>query len=129
MEKTNSTVSQWVIFIAIILILMGVYGSIRTAINLIFFEKYPQSGVLTLNFSGIPLYPQREEDCDLSLMTYDDVSRENLQPADIKERERQSCLKGVVEARENAKINDISQSSLLLFLGIGLLISKKIFKL
>ena len=117
-------------FIAVILILIGFYASLRTLTNLIFFDKYPQQGVLAFNFSGVPYYPQREEDC--SYMPYLEIPGEVLSEEQKQvrtENERHNCLIGVQESRVNAKINDISQSALFLFLGFGLLAAKRIFKL
>lgn len=42
--------------------------------------------------------------------------------------QQKSCLSGIKEAREKAKVNDLSQSVLFLFLGAGVLIARRIFK-
>ncbi|MEK7188403.1 MAG: hypothetical protein AAB685_00955 [Patescibacteria group bacterium] len=132
MATPNSKFPAWVTFVGLILLLFGVYGSLRTAINLTLFEKYPATGVYVLNFMGMPYYQQREEDCENMPTIYplSDVSSpiEVLSKEEsIKEQEKQKlfCLGTVRESRSQAKINDISQSILFLFLGTGVMVSRK----
>ena len=107
--------------------------TVRTATNLIFFKKYPTTGVMpTLQmFGGMP-YSQREEDC--TMMSAQPYFKPDGQPraatSDEKllaEQQKNSCISGVVQARDAAKVNDISSSLLFLFLGLGVLIGKRFF--
>lgn len=127
----ESKTHAWITFIGVILFLVGVYAAVRTGINLTLFDKYPQTGVITLNFSGTPPYYQREQDCSYPRAYYSADGRITRQPTleekEQEKRDTQSCLEGVAEARQTAKINDISQSLLLLFLGVGVLVARKIF--
>lgn len=43
------------------------------------------------------------------------------------EKQKELCLSGVREARNYAKVTDISESALLVFLGLGLMFSRKKF--
>ncbi len=126
--KKESGHMVWITFIGLILLLLGIYSSARTAINLAFFEKYPTSGTLSIIPLGIPpFYGPREEDCmmmssppmpvegDIKVMPY---------PYDA-DNQKNSCLESVRQSREQAKINDISQSLLFLFLGAGVLHARK----
>ena len=45
----------------------------------------------------------------------------------LAEQQKNSCISGVVQARDAAKVNDISSSLLFLFLGLGVLIGKRFF--
>lgn len=134
MEKksSESRVYPWVTFIAVVLLLLGVYGSVRTLINFVAFSKYPPYGIYTLSFMIPGYYGPREQDCNYNYpQTYFSPDGKPRTPTkEEKEQERQqkqSCLDGVHESREQAKINDISQSMLFLTLGIGLLVSRRFF--
>lgn len=131
-SNNKSKFPTWVTFIGFILVLLGVYGSLRTAINLTLFARYPATGVYVLNFMGMPYYQQREEDCENIPTIYppsdvqipiEDFSKEES----IKDQEKQKlfCLGTVKDSRQQAKINDISQSLLFLFLGTGVMVSRK----
>lgn len=131
-KKTN----QWILFVAVMLILFGIYGSVRTIINMVAFDKYPQEGV----YPALPIlssrdyvpYYGREADCTLYPMIYytkDGATRPATEEEKIQEKKQQeNCLEQVRESREKAKINDISQSVLFLFLGAGVLIFRKMFR-
>lgn len=127
MAKQNSNISTWTSFIAVLFILVGLYGTFRTLTNLMFFDKYPQSGVLNLNFSGIPYYPQKESDCNYPV-DYQNPEMTDEQKTQQREMDQKNCIQGIVDVRESAKANDISQSALFLFLGVGLLAAKRILK-
>ena len=121
----------WITFIGLILVLIGLYATARTAINLVAFEKYPQGGVLPANFSGVPQYFSQERDCNY-VQTYFTADGKTTREPKAKEKEdekkqQQNCLEGVKDSLSQAKINDISQSLLFLFLGLGVLASRKIF--
>lgn len=151
MEQNTKGQNQWLVFIGFILLLTGIYGIARTTINLIAFDKYPQEGVyppLPFLSQSASVYPgpysyQREADCLANFVYYpypyykpDGTPR----PATKEEKEqqeqqkqqleiqKQNCLDGIAESRDKAKINDLSQSLLLLFIGAGVLASKKILK-
>ena len=70
----QSTVYGWSGLIGILLVLAGLYGSVRTAVNLLLFPKYPSTGAFTLNFSGVAFYGPREEDCEMSYFGSSEIS-------------------------------------------------------
>lgn len=121
---------MWITFIGLILVLVGLYGSVRTIINLVAFDKYPQGGVLTFNFAGTPQYYQQERDCTYPLSYYAQDGKPRAGTDEEKKNEqkqKENCLEGVKDTRNQAKINDISQSLLFLFLGLGVLVTRKVF--
>lgn len=133
-SNNKSKFPTWVTFIGFLLVLLGVYGSVRTAINLVLFEKYPSAGVYSFNFMGVPYYQQREEDCENISLGYPppvDISTgisgkfSEGQMKNEQEKQKMLCLSSVRESRSQAKINDISQSILFLFLGAGVMVSRK----
>lgn len=119
----------WVTLIGLVLLLLGVYGAVRTVVNLAVFPKYPTNSVYSIPFGSVPYYGPREEDCTtmpgpfLTDTSVKELNEEALEKE--QEQSKQACLSGVVQAREQAKVNDISQSALFLFLGGGILISRK----
>ncbi len=121
---------MWITFIGLILVLVGLYASARTVINLVAFEKYPQGGVLAFNFSGMTQYYQQERDCTYPQTYYGDGGKPRAATEDEQrneQKQKENCLDGVKDTRNQAKINDISQSLLFLFLGLGVLATRKIF--
>jgi len=128
---SENKISQLFGYIAVILLLLGIYSSVRTVINMLAFEKYPTTS--SLPFLGVPFYGPREEDC-LTPFLYpqEDVVGSQMMPEENKlaqEKQKEICLRGVMETRETAKVNDISKSLLLLFLGGGILFARKKFHL
>ena len=129
--KSDSKSNIWFTFVGVILLLIGIYAAVRTGINFLAFSKYPQSGVLTLSFFGnMPPSYTREQDCTYTHYYYDVDGKTARQPtkeeAAQEKRDETNCLTSVVESRETAKINDISQSLFFLFLGAGVLVARKI---
>ncbi len=135
MENSNPKRSyQWITFIGFILLLVGIYGSVRTAINLLAFDKYPQGGVIhfdVFNNPYVTMPVQREQDCTYPGLYYKEDGRTTRPPTEEEKNQektnQQNCLDSVKESRNRAKIDDISQSLLFLFLGAGVLSSKRIF--
>lgn len=130
MTEEVKKLPAWITFISLVLLLIGIYGTARTLINLKFFEKYPTEGILTVPWS-MPVYPQREQDCNYPQLYYQADGR-TTRAATAEEKANETitlknCLEGISEARNKAKINDISQSLLFLLLGTGLLAGRKIF--
>lgn len=119
---------SWVYFLGIILLLLGLYASVRTAINLALFDKYPQGGVISLSIFGMPQYYQREQDCFYPQPMFSPDGK-SIEPTEeqvqMQKKQQQLCLEGVAESRQTAKVSDISQSVLFLFLGAGLLLARK----
>jgi len=131
MKKTKA--NSFISLIGLLLLLLGVYMSVRTSANFIFFKKYPTTGVMpamTFMGGGMP-YSQREEDCTMYPPTYfKPDGQPRIATSDEKkaeEQQKKSCISGVEQARETAKVNDISSSLLFIFLGVGVLVGKRYF--
>lgn len=134
-KKAEHKANVWVTLIGLLLFLVGIFGSVRTVINLTVFDKYPTNGVISLTF--FPSYPgPREEDCLMmsNYPLYPSVDGVKLSESEKKEMKKQqndqqkSCLSGVIATREQTKVNDISASLLSLFLGGAILsLRKKLF--
>lgn len=125
LDITSKKPNRWIDVLALLLLLLGIYMGIRTTINLVAFDKYPSTGILTFSFSGPP-YSPREQDCYYPVYGPGEGNSKKLE--ELKKEEalnRKFCLEGVKEARESTKVNDISQSLLFLFLGIGLFTARR----
>ena len=121
---------QFITLIGLILLLIGIYASARTIINFVAFPKYPSGGVLSPTFMGVPYIGPREEDCILYPPVYSEpgIAFTEEQKTEMKEQakmQQQSCISSAKDAREQAKVNDISQSILFLVLGGGVLALRK----
>jgi hypothetical protein len=101
------------------------------------FDKYPQEGVYPnlpiLSREYAPYYGGREEDCTAYPMVYYTRDGYTTRPATEDEkaqekRQQENCISQIKEGRDKAKINDISQSVLFLFLGAGVFAFRRIFK-
>lgn len=116
-------------FIAVVLLLTGIYCFIRIGINMVMFPKYPTTGVLNISFTGYPPYSQREEDCTSPQIYYTQDGSKTRQPTDEEKSQEKDtlkrCVEGVIESREAAKVNDLSQAILFSFVGLGILITRK----
>lgn len=124
----ENKLSYSVSVLALVFLLLGGFCAARTLVNIRFFEKYPNNGVLSFSNN----YMQREEDCTSYPMQYFD-SKGETRPATADEKkmsedQKQICLSSVAKSRENAKINDISISLFYLFLGTGIFVGKKFLK-
>lgn len=111
---------SFVPFVAVVFLLLGVYVGLRTGLNILTMKKYPTVGVLSGVNPFFPPYFQREEDCYYP-GPYPSTEADKKMQAEQEKR----CLDGVQAARDLAKANDINTSVLFLFLGAGLLISKR----
>lgn len=121
----------WIAFVGSVLLLIGIYASVRTTLNVMLFDRYPQNGVLSINFNaGSFPYFQLEKDCGYpQTYTTTDGKPRPASPEEKKNEQEQKrlCLEGVKEARNNAKVNDINSSLFFLFLGAGILVTRKLF--
>lgn len=128
--KADRKVQSWFLFVGVIMLLIGIYATLRTGINLFAYKNYPSGGVIPLNFSGMPFYSQNEEDCyNLPpIMTDRSVQEDGSSALSVQEQRQldiKSCLTSITKERDNSKTNDIAQSSLFLFMGLGLIIARK----
>jgi len=124
---TKNTPLTWISFIGVIFLLLGIYASFRVILNLTMFAEYPTSGVLSvLPGTTPPFYGPREEDCKMMIPPPAPIPGDTTSMKDFA-IQKQSCFDSVKVAQEQAKVNDISQSALFLFLGAGVLYSRKRF--
>lgn len=133
MVKEKSSSHVWISFVGVMLLLVGIYAGVKTGINILAFDKYPQNGVLSvLNFGSSSQYYQQEKDCYFTQTTYflPDGKTPRAATSDEKvmeKKQQELCVQGVSFNRDNTKANDIGQAMLFLFLGVGILVSKKLF--
>lgn len=130
--KNESSPKLWITFFGVLLVLLGIYAAVRTAVNIkLFSDRYPQSGVINTSLFGQPVYYQRETDCNFPFTPVVSPNGELTQPSldqiKIDKQNKDNCLTGVKDAREQAKLNDISVSTLFIFIGLGILLSRKFF--
>lgn len=124
-QKPNSILYAIISFIGIVLLLIGIYAAVRTTVNVFTFEKYPiDNGFFSFVFSPY----QSEADCLNPQKYYTNDGKERTateqEKQDAKVQE-ESCLSQVQDSRKSAKTNDISASILYLFLGAGILLTRK----
>ncbi len=132
-------------FIGVLLLLVGLYGTLKTVVNLVVFERYPLNGVYEIPFSAPDPYgtTQREQDCEFNYsyipVSYYDAdgyirgASETERAADEtykaqQEINKQTCIEGVKEARKESMVNDISQSLIFLLLAMGMLTFGRVFR-
>lgn len=120
----DNKLSYLVSVLALIFLLLGIYGSVRTTLNFYLFDKYPSGGVLSFH----NYYGEREEDCAYPL-TYYGLEGQPREASEDEQKlateQKEICLLRVAKAREQAKVNDISISLLYLFLGAGIFVGKR----
>ncbi len=124
MVSKENKLSYLVSVLALIFLLLGIYGSVRTALNFYLFEKYPSGGVFSFN----NYYGEREEDCAYPMTYYGMEGKPRPATTDEEKaaiEQKELCLSRVTKSREQAKVNDVSISLLYLFLGAGIFIGKR----
>lgn len=126
--KINTNLYSIITFISAIVLLIAFYATLRLALNLTLYQKYPTTGILpflTTYYSSTNesycFYPQTYYDTDGKI-------REATAAEKTAEKTTQGqCLDGMKDSRDTAKTTDIGQATLLLFLGAGLFISRRFF--
>ena len=132
-NQNDKKPNVWITLIGFLLILVGIYGSVRTAVNIVALPKYPSISIFTLGSMG-GFYGPREEDCLMGMGIFPpyptevgkSISEEDKKLMKEQEKKQQeACINSAIQAREQTKVNDISQSLLFLFLGGGVLLVRK----
>ncbi len=117
-------------FVGWLLVLAGIYAALKTSFNVMYYKgKYPVDPIIGIS----SVYPKNEEDCyETSLIGFPEneigISKSQREQAE-KRRERlfKICMARVKKAREEAKIKDIWTSFLFLFIGSGILLTKRFY--
>ncbi len=123
--------SPWITFIGIVLLLIGIFASARTIYNITVMPTYPQSGVLFFNTTGMVPYYQSASDCAQTQPYYGQDGNVRQPSAEEQKQQnmtQQNCLKGVTNAQQQAKMNDIGTSVFFVFLGLGVLLSRRFLR-
>lgn len=129
----TSKVPQWMFAIGVVLILSGLYGFIRIVHVSIRHVPYPSAGVLPqtiltpesyFNLSG------RESDCDPYPQIYYEADGQTVRQFSEEEKSLQEelskrCVNGFDEDRAKQKQRDKNQSAFLVFVGAGLVLSRR----
>ena len=116
-EKTCEWLSTLINFVGWLFVLIGIYAALKTSFNLIYYkDKYPVNPVIGFSF----VYPRYEEDC----------YRPPFDLEDDKEKSQeyiQFCINKIKKARKETKQKDIWTSFSFLFIGGGILITKRFY--
>ncbi|MBI2591045.1 MAG: hypothetical protein HYW33_04245 [Candidatus Blackburnbacteria bacterium] len=134
-EQRVSQASQWMAFFGALLTLIGLYGAGRMLHISTRGVPYPSRGI----FPDTILLPQnstvtlRESECDPYPQVYYDYSPDGKQtsrPAtqeelDVQQQQTLRCINGFNEDRAKQKQYDKNQSAFLIFVGAGLLLSRR----
>lgn len=125
-ESTHTMVPAFATLLGSVLLLIGLYCGLRIGVNTVVFDRYPTTGVLQI--ASFPMYGQREEDCDFSTPYYSfDGKPRSATEAEtkIETEQAQRCMSSIQETRRVSLIQDIGTASFFLFLGIGILASRR----
>jgi hypothetical protein len=129
--KEHTAAFNWVTFLGIFMLLIGLFATVRTVVNIYVLPQYPQSGVLAFSLGGTQTYYQRESDCNypptLSYGPDGKPSAPSPEQNKIDEQNKANCLAGVKDNREQTKVNDIATAAMFLFVGGGLLFIRRFF--
>jgi hypothetical protein len=125
--KTKTGMDKFILFVGVLSILLGLFSAFRVGINYKLYPgKYPTTGLFNPGYYG-----QREEDCTYPMGPYFDeksMRREaSAEETKMEQLNQERCLSQVKEARRNTEISDLTTEAFFLFIGIGVLASKKIF--
>ncbi|MBI4028757.1 MAG: hypothetical protein HY376_00090 [Candidatus Blackburnbacteria bacterium] len=133
-EVRVSSATQWMGFVGILFVLIGLYGALRIIHVSVRGVPYPYSGVLpsnlllpkTLNFA-------QESQCDPYPQVYYDYGPDGKQtprPAtqdelNSQEQQRMRCIAGFNEDRSKQEQRDKNESAFLIFVGAGLFLLRR----
>jgi hypothetical protein len=128
-NQENNWPNKIINFIGWFILLLGIYATIKTSFNFVFYKnKYPTDPVIGPSF----LYPKYEEECyeQFNYPLYNEKGeprKPNKDEEIIREQQTKNCLKKIEKNREITKQNDIWISFMLVFLGGGILLTKKFY--
>ena len=126
--SATPTIDKLIVFVGLVCLLLGIYASGRIYINSYVLDKYPTNGVLRV--TSFPTYGQREDDCSFESPYFSAEGK--MRPATeeelkIEQSQKDRCISSIHATRQQAKIEDIGTAAFFLFLGVGILLSKKLF--
>ncbi|GIW62302.1 MAG: hypothetical protein KatS3mg090_0128 [Patescibacteria group bacterium] len=130
--ESSNFVSNWpnkiINFIGWFILLLGIYAVLKTTFNILYYEKYPTDPVIGFGIS----YPRYEEECyDQNNYPLYNEKGEIRSPSEQEKRIFQEnvkrCLDKLEKNRQINKLNDIWFSFMLVFLGGGILFTKRFY--
>lgn len=118
---------KFILFVGVLSILLGLFSAFRVGINYKLYPgKYPTTGLFNPGYYG-----QREEDCLYPTGPYLDAKslprNQTAEEMKIEQLNQERCLSQVLESRRTTEIGDLTTVAFFLFIGLGVLASKKIF--
>lgn len=118
--------------LGLLLFLMGLYGVLKIGFNILVLNRYPMDGAIPQNIlisDSSALYA-REIDCISYPQSYYGIDGNSREPTKeeqlIARQQEERCLKGLEEDKKRLMMADINKSAFLVFLGLGLVFSKKL---
>lgn len=125
--KTKTSMDKFILFVGVLSILLGLFSAFRVALNYKLYPgKYPTTGLFNPGYYG-----QTEEDCSYPVGPYftekGDPRKPSVEEIEIEKLNKERCLSQVKEARRTTEVSDLNTVAFFLFIGIGVLASKKIF--
>jgi hypothetical protein len=129
-NKNNSWPEKVINFLGWFILLVGIYAVIKTTYNHLYLKNnYPLTPVINLNIFS---YPDFEENCyqQFSYPYYDDKGKPRppfKEEKEMQEKNLKICLERIKKQREQTKQNDVWISFMLVFLGGGILYTKRFY--
>jgi hypothetical protein len=125
--KNDSWATKFINLLGWFVLLLGIYSTIRTTFNTLYYKQYPAHPVI-----GFGSYPQFDEECyEQNVYPLYDPAGQVRKPTAEEERIRSeninNCLKKLERVREQTKTNDRWTSFMLVFLGGGILYTKRFY--
>lgn len=114
MAAAASKTPAWVTFTGTLLLLIGIFFGARTLVNMFLFTKYPTTPSTSL--AGLIGFGSNinEESCNYSAVGTSGTPDP-------------TCLKMVADARDTARVTDITNAVFFVFIGGGVLYTRKRF--
>jgi len=131
-SKNKTLVSQFFCFFGVFLVLMGLYGALRIVHIRVRSVPYPQKGVFPATFLLPGEYSSfgRESDCNPYPQVYYDLDGKTARPPTpdevaVSQEQTKRCIAGFDEDRSKAEQYDKNQAAFLIFVGLGLVASRR----
>jgi len=127
-NNNNSWIEKIINFLGWFILLLGIYAAIKTSFNIFYYKKYPVDPVIGPAF----FYPKYEEECyeQNNYPLYDEkgkLRKPTSEEEKIRKENINNCINKINKQREITKQNDMWTSFMLVFLGVGILYTKKFY--
>lgn len=127
MKSNKHWFSTFVNYSGWLMLLLGIFFSIKFIFNLVYYKEYPLN-----NIFFFPFYPKTQEECYQQSFypLYDEkgiTRKPNQYEEELRKNNYNNCINQLKNNRKEAKIRDFWLAFGFIFVGGGVLLTKKLY--